>query len=196
MRSSSRPEPTRGAAATLGLCLFLFPAVEAWCASPALDYSVRHVDTRLDGETWLLDAGVDLELNPESRKALESGVPITVLLEVEVTRERLLRDKRVRHIRIRYRIEKHALSERYMVTYAASGKTRTYDAFEDASASVGMIRGLALIQRGELVPDHRHRIRLRALLDIEALPSPLRPLAWFRSLWRVRGDWFSWMLTQ
>ena len=196
MRSWSRPEPARGAAAALGLCLFLISTTGAWCASPALDYSVRHVDTRLEDETWLLDAGLDLEPNAEAREALESGVPITALLEVQVTRERVFRDERVRHMRLRYRIEKHALSKRYMVTYATSGKTRTYGALEDASASAGTIRGLALIRHADLVPEHRYRVRLRARLDIDALPSPLRPLAWLGSLWRVRGDWYSWILTQ
>ena len=157
---------------------------------------MQHVDSRLVADTWLLDAGLDLEPNPESREALESGVPITVLLEVEVIRERLLRDERVRHMRLRYRIEKHALSKRYMVTYATSGKTRTYAALEDASAGAGRIRGLALIRHGDLLPDKRYRVRLRARLDIDALPSPLRPLAWLRSLWRLRNDWYSWILTQ
>ncbi len=193
MRGSSRCDPDRGAAA-LALILFLLPASAAWCASPALDFAVRHVDTRIDGETWLLDAGIDLDFNHESREAMESGVPLTVLVEVEVTRERLIRNERVRRAHLRYRLERHALSERYVITHAASGRTRTYAAFDDARARLGTIRGLALIERERIVPGHRYRVRLRARLDIEALPSPLRPLAWFRSLWRLRDDWFTWVL--
>ena len=194
MRGWSRPDPAGSATAALAACLiFLFPPA-AWCASPGLDFHVRHVDTRLDGETWLLDAGIALEFNRESREAMESGVPLTVLLEVEVAREGFFRDEGVRRIRIPYRIERHALSERYVVTHVPSGKTRTYAAIEDASAKLGTLRGLTLVQREELLPGQRYRVRLRARLDIEALPSPLRPLAWFRSLWRLRGDWFTWVL--
>lgn len=193
MHGSSRSDPGRGAAA-LALVFFLLPASLAWGASPALDFEVRRVDTRIDGETWLLDAGIDLDFNRESREAMESGVPLTVLVEIEVTRGRLLRDERIRRAHMRYRFERHALSERYVITHAASGRTRTYATFEDARASLGTIRGLALIERDRIVPGHRYRVRLRARLDIDALPSPLRPLAWFRSLWRLRDDWFTWVL--
>ena len=112
-----------------------------------------------------------------------------------MTRERLFKDERLRSARIRYRLERHALSERYVVTHAASGRTRTYDALEDASASIGTIRDLVLIERGRIDPGHQYRARLRARLDIEALPSPLRPLAWLRSLWRGRDGWFTWVLS-
>ena len=184
----------RRAAAALGIGLLILCAPAARCASPDLDFSVRHVDTRVDGETWLLDAGIDLEFNPESREAMESGVPLTLLLEVEVIRERFFRDEGVRRIRMPYRIERHALSERYVVTDVPSGKARTYGAIEDAIAALGTIRGLTLVEREELLPGHRYRVRLRARLDIDAMPSPLRPLAWLGSLWQLRGNWFSWVL--
>lgn len=195
MRGSSRPEIAKIRASALAACLLFICAPTAWSASPGLDFSVRHVDTRTEGETWLLDAGIDLEFNRESRVAMESGVPLTVLLEVEVVRERFLRDEGVRRIRMPYRIQRHALSERYVVTYVPSGKSRTYGAIEDASAMLGTIRGLTLVERAELLPGQIYRARLRARLDIEAMPSPLRPLAWFRSLWRLRDDWFTWVLS-
>ena len=195
MRGSSRPEIAKIRASALAACLLFICAPMAWSASPDLDFSVRHVDTRTEGETWLLDAGIDLEFNRESRVAMESGVPLTVLLEVEVVRERFLRDEGVRRIRMPYRIQRHALSERYVVTYVPSGKSRTYGAIEDASAMLGTLRGLTLVERAELLPGQIYRARLRARLDIEAMPSPLRPLAWFRSLWRLRDDWFTWVLS-
>ena len=182
-------------AAAIAVCLLFLCPPMAWSASPGLDFSVRHVDTRTEGETWLLDAGIDLEFNHESREAMASGVPLTVLLEVEVVRERFFRDEGVRRIRMPFRIERHALSERYVVTYVPSGKARTYGAIEDASATLGTIRGLTLVERAELLPGQRYRVRLRARLDIEAMPSPLRPLAWFRWLWRLRDDWFTWVLS-
>ena len=194
MRGSSRFDPAGTAAWAVALILSLaaFPTL---AASPALDFTVRHVDTRVVGETWLLDAGIELDFNPESREAMESGVPLTVLLEVEVTREGLLRDERIRRLQLRYRLERHALSRRYMLTFATSGKTRTYVDFTDASRSLGTIRALKLMGRGQALPGHVHRVRLRARLDIEDLPSPLRPLAWLRSLLPVRGNWFTWVLS-
>ncbi len=185
----------RSTAVALAMSLLMLCPLTAWSASPSLDFSVRHVDARTEGETWVLDAGIDLEFNQESLRAMESGVPLTVLLEIEVVRERILRDEGVLRVRMPYRIQRHALSERYVVTYLPSGTSRTYDAIEDASATVGTIRELRLVERAQLLPGHSYRVRLRARLDIEAMPSPLRPVAWFSSLLRFRDDWFTWVLS-
>ena len=114
-------------------------APNAWSASPGLDFSVRHVDTRNEGETWLLDAGIVLEFNHESRQAMESGVPLTVLLEVEVVRERLSGTKAsVESACLPY---PEARAERALRRYLRpSGKSRTYGAIEDASMMLGTIR--------------------------------------------------------
>ena len=194
MLGSSRPDLQPGAVA-VGLWLCLLVASAAECASTAHGFVVRHADTRLSADTYVLDAGIDLKFSPESLEAMESGVPITVLVEVEVARERLFLDKRIRRIRMRHRIRKHALSGRYVVTDVASGKAHTYTSFDDMIADLGTVRGLALLARRQLEPGRRYRVRLRARLDIEALPSPLRPLAYLSSLWRLRSDWFTWVLS-
>ena len=180
--------------AAIGMCLLLLWAQAAHGVSPGIGFSVRYVDSKLNGETWVLNAGIDLEFNLESRKALESGVPLTVLLEIEVVRERLFRDKLVRRIRTPYRIERHALSQRYVITHLPSGRTRTYGAIADAGTLLDEIDGLTLIEHAELRPGHTHRVRLRARLDIEAMPSPLRPLARILSVWGSHNRWFSWVL--
>jgi hypothetical protein len=40
-----------------------------------------------------------------------------------------------------------------------------------------------------------YEVLIHAELDIEALPSPLRPLAYITPAWRLNSDWYSWSLT-
>ena len=57
---------------------------------------------------------------------------------------------------------------------------------------LGKIRNFPLLDE-HLIGDKGHRyVRLRALLDIESLPSPMRPLAYLSSLWRLKSDWYEW----
>ena len=192
MRCSSRCEDHRREAAfALGLWLAALapPAVQGAPEEPG--FSVREAEIRLVGETYRLDAGVDFAFSPESLEAMENGVPVTVLIEIEVLRERPLLDERIHRLRVGYRIETHALSSRYVLTDLRSGRTHAYRSFEDLRAGLGEIRGLPVLERRRLGSGHRYRVRLRARLDIEALPSPLRPLAYLSPLWRLRSDWFS-----
>ena len=45
-----------------------------------------------------------------------------------------------------------------------------------------------------LEPDEQYRVRLRASLERESLPTPLRLLAYFSSSWRLSSDWTTWPL--
>ena len=61
-------------------------------------------------------------------------------------------------------------------------------------AGLSRIRDIPLIDEHLIDSDSAYTLRLRALLDIEALPSPMRPLAYFSSLWRLKSDWYEWPL--
>ena len=173
----------------LWLAVLAPPAVEGAPESPG--FTVREAEIRLVGETYRLDAGVDFAFSAESLEAMENGVPVTVLIEIEVLRERPLLDERIHRLRVGYRIETHALSGRYVLTDLRSGRTHTYGSFEDLQAGLGEVRGLPVLERRRIGSGHRYRLRLRARLDVEALPSPLRPLAYLSPLWRLRSDWFT-----
>ena len=192
MRCSSRSEDhRREAALALGLWLAVLAPAAVECAPEDPGFTVREVEVRLVGETYRLDAGIDFAFSPESLEAMENGVPVTVLIEIEVLRVRPLLDERVHRLRVGYRIATHALSGRYVLTDLRSDRTLAYRSFEELLASLGEVRGLPVLERRRLGSGHRYRVRLRTRLDIEALPSPLRPLAYLSPLWRLRSDWFS-----
>ena len=157
-------------------------------------FRIRDATVRLVDGAYVLDANVDYRFSPESLEAMESGVPITVLLEAAIERERPLLDERVASVRARQRIKKHALSEQYVVTDLRTGRARTFASFEEMSAGLGRITGLAMIDRRVLSDDQRYRLRVRVRLDVEALPSPLRPLAYVSSAWRLSSEWYVWPL--
>jgi hypothetical protein len=53
---------------------------------------------------------------------------------------------------------------------------------------------MRLFDGASLDSDAAYRGRLRARLDIEALPSPLRPLAYVSPSWHSTGEWYEWPL--
>lgn len=184
--------PRQGVAATAIAFLTLSHAVLPATDGAVAGFRVREATTRVVDGVYLLDATIDYGFSRESLEAIENGVPVTVVVEVEVMRERKLFDKRVASLKARYRLERHVLTDLYVVRNLNSGETRTYRDFDDMTRGLGAIRGFPMIDRHLLLPGHRYLLRMRARLDIEALPSPLRPLAYLNSLWRLESDWYEW----
>ena len=43
-------------------------------------------------------------------------------------------------------------------------------------------------------PGHEYTVRMRAVLDAEKLPGPLRLIAFWRRDWSLGSDWYRWQL--
>ena len=173
---------------TLGLLLLL-----AVPQSFAAEFVIEDASIRLDDEAYLLDATIDYRFNDTALEALRSGVPLTLEVRIEVYRIRpVLWNERVATLRLRYQLRYRALSRLYQVVDINSGTTRSFASITAAIRALGTIRNLVAIERHLLEPDERYLVRLRANLDIEALPLPLRPLAYVSPSWHLASEWFQW----
>ena len=164
----------------------------ALAADPEHGFVVRHADSRLELGVVLLDATIDFQFSEQAVEAMRNGVPLTVSVEMQVLRERPGPDKSVALIRARYRIKTHALSNQYVITNLGSGEARTYGSFDEMRAALGHIESFPLLDEALLTPGESYRARVRAKLDIEALPAPLRPVAYLSPSWRLKSDWYDW----
>lgn len=176
-----------------GLILLLRTAAVAG-AEPGFD--IERADTRLADDVYLLDAEVDYRFSDEALDALESGVPLTVSLDIEVQRKRgwYWFDADVASLEQRYRLQHHALSNQYLVLNENSGAWYAYPTRDSALDALGRIRGLPVIDSHFLDPHEEYEVELRVRLDIEALPAPLRPIAYVTPAWRLGSDWYAWSL--
>lgn len=178
---------TRLWACVFGLWLLWHPW--AWASG----FQVLMVQTqRVEGRYWL-DATLDYQFSQATLEALESGVPLTIELQVQVLRERgWLWDKRLVDLQRRYRLEYHALARQYLVTNQYTGQLRRFRDLSAARYFLGKIRRLPILEAVET--DESLMGRLRARLDIEALPAPLRPVAYLSPDWRLVSEWYTWPL--
>lgn len=181
----------------LGLCLLLallFGAGEA--SAQALNphaFAVRGGAVVLNDGVYLLDADVDFNLSPAATEALESGVPLTFELQIEVTQpRRFWLDEVVAQLTQRYRIRYHALSGRYVLTNLNTSASRSYPSRTSALSALGAIQGLPLIDRRLLKPGRAYEVWLRAGLDVDDLPPPLKTGAYLSPQWRLLSEWHRW----
>ena len=126
------------------------------------------------------------------------GVPVTIILEMQVLRQRRLIwdnlwwDEKIAQLEGRLRIETRPLSKTYLLRNLNSGELQIFASFGKLLVGLGKIRNFPLLDEHLLGDEGHYYLRLRALLDIESLPSPLRPWAYLSALWRLESDWYQW----
>lgn len=158
-------------------------------------FEVRAANVQLDGGVYYLNARIEYRLSSEARDALQSGVPLRLRLDVQlITNRRFWFDAEDAELRQLYELEYHALSERYIVENLNSGDQASFGSLFAALDSLGRVEHLPVIDAALLDHGREYDIRLRAALDVEKLPGPLRLLAFWRHDYSLASDWFKWRL--
>ncbi len=158
-------------------------------------FEVRSASTEVSAGVHTLDARLQLVLSSEALGALESGVTLTIELQMEVIRERRwLIDATEAELAVRHELEYRPLSERYIVKNLNSGEQDSFATLYSALNSLGRVQGLPVIDDALLEPDRNYRIRLRAMLNTQQYPATLRLLFFWRGQWQLQSEWFEWSL--
>jgi len=185
----------------LTVCSLLLVVTEPSTSAPGTleaGFDIRNARTKLVSGVYLLDADISFVFSEDALEAIDNGVPVTIVLEMQVLHERsfiwdnLWWDENVAQLEAKLRIETRPLSNNYLLRNLNSGETQVYGSFDDLVVGLGKIRDFPLIDQYLIGNEGRYYLRLRALLDIESLPSPMRPLAYLNSLWRLKSDWYEW----
>jgi hypothetical protein len=183
------------AAVVNGQALIAEPAPQAPPADDPGRFEVRSASTELENGVYLLTARIEYRLSSEARDALQAGVPLNIRFDVEVIHNRRFWfNNTVASLRQRFQLEYHALSERYIVLNVNSGQQESFGSLFGALDYLGRVDKLPLLDASLLEDDREYRFRLRAFLDVEKFPGPLRLLAFWRRDWSLASGWYQWQL--
>ena len=185
-RESSRPR--------LLVALGMILGISLTCFATNAGFKILDASTRLTDGVYRVHADVAFDFSDEALEAMENGVALTVSIDMQVLQIHPVWDRNVATVKALYRIQSHALSRHYVVKDLSTGESTTYPNFDEMTNQLGTIKGLPLLDDHVLEPDEQYRVRLRASLERESLPTPLRLLAYFSSSWRLSSDWTTWLL--
>jgi hypothetical protein len=62
--------------------------------------------------------------------------------------------------------------------------------------SVGVLQNISVLDYGLVDDSGDYSVRLRGILDIESLPTPIRLLAYVSSAWGMNSVWYQWHLVR
>jgi len=174
----------------LGLALLF--AVRA----DAANFNLKKAGVALDRRELLIDARFDLPIGAGIEEALNRGIPIDVVIDINMVKYRWWWQNRpVTDHTLRRRIQFHALSRQYLVSsLRVREPSESFGSLTQALAHAGTLDRftLPLTAKKEIEANARYLLLLRARLDIEALPMLMRPLAYATPSWRLNSGWTEW----
>jgi hypothetical protein len=158
-------------------------------------FEVRTASHELIRGVYYVNALISLRLPTAATNALHSRLPLTIRVEVEfLNRLRFWWDATDVVVSRRSQLAYYPLTDRYVVQNINTGDRVSFETLPDALEFLGRVDNLPIVDAALLDDDRRYDVRLRAVLDTDALPGPLRLLAFWRRDWSIESDWLQWRL--
>ena len=153
--------------------------------------SVKSAEIRAGNEGYELDAEFVLNPNRTLEDALQKGVALHFVVELEVTRPRSWwLDEDIVEATRRMRIYYNLLLRRYVVD--AGYVTKTAPTLDEALSILGRVESWQVIERGALKTGQRYAAWVRVRMDTSQLPKPLQIGALASGKWELESPWFAW----
>lgn len=157
----------------------------------AEDVGLKFAEIRAVNEGYELEAQFVLKPNRTLEDALEKGVALHFVAELEITRPRnWWFNEDIGDATRRMRIYYNLLLRRYIVD--AGYTTRTATTLEDALTILGRVEHWQVLERGALKPGRRYNASLRLRMDASQLAKPLQIGALTSGKWDLQSVWFTW----
>ena len=176
----------------IGLLLVLLVSLSAAYA----DFAVISGNSTVERNRLRTDAELNLALGKAPAEALVAGIPLNLSVDIRLYRLKgPLWKKQIADWRYRHVLDYHRLSGRYSVENVASGQMKTFTTLIEALDS------LSMVHISEKLPisihdNDRLQVRLRARLETNQLPAPLRLIALFFRDWQQTSEWQQWEIAR
>lgn len=178
-----------------GLLWMLFAA--PGFAPFASEISIREAGISTVNGIVMLDATAELELSNDAIDALSSGIALFFELEIRINRARkYLWDRELYNTERRFSIQRHALSEQFVVNDLVTAERRVHDSLDAAIEDLGRVRELPVVDSADLELEPNRFFAIRMRLDLESLPAPMVPLAYLTPSWHMSSGWYQWPIAR
>jgi uncharacterized protein YfiM (DUF2279 family) len=145
-------------------------------------------------ETYLLNARINYSLSEEAIDALKNGVHLTFNVDLSIIEPRKWAwDKHHHNISLAYQIKYHTLAKTYQISDMTNNIQHNFSSLEVALHALGTLKDIP-IHAISPPSNFNADATLKAYLNIEALPLPMRPLAYITPGWHLKSNTFQWPL--
>lgn len=148
---------------------------------------LNNAEVRVEDEQIVLSVDFALSLNSTLEEALQRGIPLYFLLEVDIQRPRWYWfDEKVLQRSTQYRVSYQPLTRQYRV---ASGLlAQTFDSLQEVERLIGRVTARPIANVSDLEKGSRYDVVVRLRLDQDQLPKPFQVNALASREWQLASE--------
>ena len=179
--------PRAGIAAWTALALSLGLPL----AASAEGIGVRTSNIKVVDDGWQVDAEFDIQFSPQLEEAVNRGVPLYFVVELEMARPRWywFDEKPIVSSRT-YKITYTPLLRQYRLS--VDGYYQNFSSFKEVTRVLSRLRGWRVADVGAFKKGQEYQASVRMRLDTTQLPKPFQLNAIASRDWTLASDWRSW----
>jgi len=169
------------------------------CASFAhAESTIRSAEIVPGDGGYVLNADIDIELNPRLVDAVVRGVSLYFTTEVVIERPRWYwLNETVARRSLDYRVSYHAITRSYRLSVGSyrlsvGNLHQSFDQLDDVVRTMQRVRNWLVAETGALEAGVSHEVALRFRLDTSQLPKPFQVTAIGSSDWNLGTEWIRW----
>jgi hypothetical protein len=152
---------------------------------------VRNAELISIDDKYALYSDFDLNLNAVLEEALNKGVPLTFLVEFQVTSPRKYWfDDEIVTQSYRVSLSYHALSRQYLIN--KNNHQLSFSTLQQAKETLSRIKDWSVLDKSLLKKGEIYQAALRVRLDQSKLPKPLQVEASGSEDWNLVSDRYHW----
>ena len=175
----------RGAACVALLCLWLPLAVLA------AEGRISYAEILSGDEGYVVNADIDVELNPRLVDAVSRGVSLYFSAQFIVERERWYwLNEIVADRTLNFRVSYHAITRSYRLSVGSLHQS--FETLDEAVRTMLRIRNWQIGAITAFQPGTSYNAALRFQLDTSLLPKPFQVTAIGSRDWNLSTDWVRW----
>jgi hypothetical protein len=157
-------------------------------AADGIEIGETRLERSIDGEAWILNVDIDLQLSPRLEDAVNKGLPLYFALELEITKPRWYWfDESSANRTQSYKLSYHALTRQYRLTLGAY--LQTFPTLSDAVRAMTKIRGWRVGEFEQFAVGSKYDAQVRMRLDASQLPKPFQVIGITNKEWTLSSEW-------
>lgn len=156
---------------------------------------IRSAELVLREEIWTLDADIDIQIGKGLEEALNKGVVLVFLYEVQIVRPvKYWFDDEIVTERREISLSFHALTKQYLLQFPQQQKS--FDTLADARRELGTLNAWRIAPHAAIEKNQVYKAALKMHLDTSKLPKALQVDALGESDWELATPTFNWWLKE
>ena len=173
--------------AALG-CAVLLSWTRPAQSSGTIEVGPARLDISRPEGVVLLTADFTLSLTETLRDAVNRGLPLYFLTELQILRGRWYWfDETLVTTQIEWRLSYHALTRQFRV--ASTGRSESYGSLEEALAAMSSVKRWNVAPLSRFAAQTVYEVWLRMRLDTTRLPKPFQMTALTDRDWNPQSEW-------